>query len=208
MSHRNLEYLNKRRIIYRQSPLTDKPTEVFKWGNYYEQGTHQCYELFRSKAKITTYKSLKWHLIVLWYLNPQLDPDDFDDLTKIICNKTHGFITFNVLEGLRKNIVYDVSMYDLEIPPKNRARKIIFNEFSGLNLSSKMKIVGQMVGRHKIINADYVYERMLELHDCGYKITWKKIAELLKCSIRTVLRNIDNELKKEKELLNQNNEKI
>jgi hypothetical protein len=31
---------------------------------------------------------------------------------------------------------------------------------------------------------------------------------MLKCSERTVIRNIDNELKKEKELLNQNNEKI
>ena len=208
MSHRNLEYLNKRRIIYRQSPLTDKPTEVFKWGNYYEQGTHQCYELFRSKAKITTYKSLKWHLIVLWYLNPQLDPDDLDDLAKMMCDKIHGFITFNVTQQLRKNIVYDVSMYDLEIPPKNRARKIIFNEFCGLDKSAKMTIVGKMVGRSKIIRADDVYETMLDLHDNNNKITWNKVASVLKCSERTVLRNIDNELKKEKELLNQNNEKI
>ena len=208
MSHRNLEYLNRRRIIYRQSPITDKPTETFDWGNYYETGTHQCYELFRSKAKITTYKSLKWHLLVLWYLNPQLDPDDFNNLSKTICDKKHGFITFNVTEVLRKNILYDVSMCDLEIPPKNRARKIIFNEFCVLGLVDKMKIVGKMVGRHKIITPDDVYERMLEIHDFGYKITWKKVADLLKCSVRTVLRNIDNELKKEKELLNQNNEKI
>ena len=208
MSHRNLEYLNKRRIVYRQTPLTDVPTETFSWGSYYGLGTHQCYELFRSKAKITTYKSLKWHLIVLWYLNPQLDPDDLDDLTKMICDKSHGFITFNVTRQLRKNIVYDVSMYDLEIPPKNRARKIIFDEFCGLDKSAKMTIVGKMVGRNKIIKADDVYEAMLDLHDNNEKITWNKIAKMLKCSERTVIRNIDNELKKEKELLNQNNEKI
>ena len=208
MSHRNLEYLNKRRIIYRQSPLTDVPTETFDWGNYYAKGTYQCYELFRSKAKITTYKSLKWHLIVLWYLNPRLNPDDFDELAKMICDKLHGFVTFNVTHQLRKNIVYDVSMYDLEIPPKNRSRKIIFDEFCNLNLNEKMKIVGQMIGRQKIINPDDVYERMLEIHDHGNHITWQKIADLLRCSVRTVLRNIDNELKKEKELLNQNNEEI
>jgi len=208
MSHRNLEYLNKRRIIYRQAPLTDVPTETFAWGSYYGLGTHQCYELFRSKAKITTYKSLKWHLIVLWYLNPQLDPDDLDDLAKMMCDKLHGFITFNVTQQLRKNIVYDVSMYDLEIPPKNRARKIIFDEFCGLDKSAKMSIVGKMVGRSKIIRADDVYETMLDLHDNEDKITWNKVASVLKCSERTVLRNIDNELKKEKELLNQNNEKI
>ena len=208
MSHRNLEYLNKRRIIYRQSPLTDVPTETFDWGNYYVTGTYQCYELFRSKAKITTYKSLKWHLIVLWYLNPQLDPDDLDDLAKMMCDKLHGFITFNVTQQLRKNIVYDVSMYDLEIPPKNRARKIIFDEFCGLDKSAKMTIVGKMVGRSKIIRADDVYETMLDIHDNEDKITWSKVALILKCSERTVLRNINNELKKEKELLNQNNEKI
>ena len=32
---------------------------------YYEDGTHECYELFRSSAKITTYKIFKWHLLVL-----------------------------------------------------------------------------------------------------------------------------------------------
>ena len=35
MSHRNLEFLNKRRIIYRRSPITDKPSESFDWGDYY-----------------------------------------------------------------------------------------------------------------------------------------------------------------------------
>ena len=34
MSHtRNLDYLNKRRIIYRRSPLNDQPSEVFDWGD-------------------------------------------------------------------------------------------------------------------------------------------------------------------------------
>ena len=67
MSHiqydRKLEHLNKERIIYRQNPTTDKPTQRFDWGDYYEEGTRECYEPFRSKAKITTYKSLKWHLL-------------------------------------------------------------------------------------------------------------------------------------------------
>ncbi len=32
MSHnRNLDYLIKRRIIYRRSPITDRPTESFDW---------------------------------------------------------------------------------------------------------------------------------------------------------------------------------
>jgi hypothetical protein len=36
MSHkeRNLEFLNKRRVIYRRAPINDKPTLEFEWGNF------------------------------------------------------------------------------------------------------------------------------------------------------------------------------
>ena len=204
MSHeRNLNYLTKHRIIYRRDPLTDKPTESFDWGDYYEDGTYQCYTLFRSKAKITTYKSLKWHLIVLWYLNPQLDQDDFEKLARVICYKKNGFITFNVSDQLLQSMIYEVSMYDLEVPPKNKMRKIIFKEFNGLTPEQKMSIVGQLVGKTKKVYEDDIYECMLDLHDMGKKITISKIAGLLKCSSRTVYRNMGMDLKKEKELLNQ-----
>ena len=199
---RNLNYLNKHRIIYRRDPLTDKPTESFDWGDYYESGTYQCYTLFRSNAKITTYKSLKWHLIVLWYLNPQLDQDDFERLARVICFKKNGFITFSVSDQLLQSMIYEVSMYDLEVPPKNKMRKIIFKEFSGLAPEQKMSIVGQLVGKTKKVHEDDIYECMLDLHDMGKKITISKLANLLKCSARTIYRNMGNELKKEKELLN------
>ena len=52
---RYLQYLNKRRIVYRRNPITDKPTLEFEYGKFYENGTYECYDLFRSKAKITTY---------------------------------------------------------------------------------------------------------------------------------------------------------
>ena len=50
MSHyvsipRYLYYLNKRRIVYRRNPITDKPTLVFEHGKFYEDGTYQCYDL-------------------------------------------------------------------------------------------------------------------------------------------------------------------
>ena len=87
MSHRNLEHLHRNRIVYRSYPENDKPTESYWWGNYYEDGTHECYELFKSKAKITTYKSLKWHLLVLLYLNPNIDEKKFKNLSDFICDK-------------------------------------------------------------------------------------------------------------------------
>jgi len=199
---RNMKYLNDKRIIYRRNPISDKPSAKFEWGNFYEQGTHECYALFQTKAKINTYKSLKWHLYVLWYLNDDLDQDDFNDLAAFICDKENGFVTFNISASIRESIVYDVSMQDLERPPANKVRKIIFNDNSGLTMSEKLSIVGTMVGKQKLTAAE-IYDAMLFMHDAGMKITIKAIAEQLGCSARTVHRNMGNELKKEKQLLNQ-----
>jgi DeoR/GlpR family transcriptional regulator of sugar metabolism len=49
---------------------------------------------------------------------------------------------------------------------------------------------------------------MLDINDMGKKITINRLAGLLNCSARTIHRNMGYELKKEKELLNQENEKI
>tara|TARA_R100001126_G_C4833222_1_gene152893 strand:+ start:199 stop:738 length:540 start_codon:yes stop_codon:yes gene_type:complete len=171
--------------------------------NFYENGTYECYQLFRSKAKITTYKSLKWHLLVLWYLNPQLDPDDFLNLSQIIADKSNGFITFAVPPQLLKKIVYEVSMMDLDEPPKNKMRKVIFNWHCILPVEEKLKIVGKLIGRTKSVHTDDIYECMLDLNDMGKKITLGRIAGLLDCSKRTIQRNMCEELKREKELLNQ-----
>ena len=200
---RRMDVLNKRKLIYVRPPVTDKPTQVFDWGMYYENGTHEHYALFKSKAKINTYKSLKWHLLVLWYLNPQLDQDDLESVAEQLCTKENGFVTFKVSPQLLKSIIYDVSMCDLEQPPVNKSRKIIFNWNCGLTQEQKLSIVGQMVGRSKKITQDDIYDVMLQLHDNNEKITIRAISDALKCTPRTVHRHIGNELKKEKELLNQ-----
>ena len=93
-----LEFLNRNRIIYRRYPISDTPTETYEWGWYYKDGTHECYELFKSSAKINTFRSLKWHLLVLWYLNPQLSTNDFKELANFIADKDSVFITFKMLD--------------------------------------------------------------------------------------------------------------
>ena len=199
---RNTKYLDNHRIIYRCIPWSDKPTETFDWGYFYEDGTHQCYTLFNSRAKITTYKSLKWHLYVLWYLNPQLDQEGFNSIAEHICRKRSGFVTFKVSEQLLQSMVYDVSLMDLEKPPPNKLRKVIFKDFTGLDMRQKLSIVGKLVGRSKI-SENEIYDAMLLINDSRIKITVARIADALKCSTRTIYRNMSNELKKEKELLNQ-----
>ena len=204
MSHeRKLKYLNDNRIVYRRHPITDIPDINNKVYMFYQNGTHECYELFRSSAKITTYKSLKWHLLVLWYLNPQLDQDQFMQLAEVICHKPNGFISFAIHAELLRKIVYEVSMLDLDEPPKNKLRKVIFKPNNRMSKEEKLRIVGELIGRSKRIHADDIYQCMLDLNDWGKKITIGKIAGLLNCSSRTIHRNMCEELKREKELLNQ-----
>ena len=201
MSHnRNLDYLVKRRIVYRRAPLNDQPTESFEWGDYYENGTHECYELFRSKAKITTFKSLKWHFLVLYYLNQDrgLLPSH---VYEFIADKQNGFVTFFISDKRLQEMIDDVFNTGGE-PPKNKPRKIIFKEFSGLTTEEKFKVVGQMVGRAKSVTESDIYQCMLDLHDEGRFITILGLARILDCSPRTIHRNMSMELKKEKELLN------
>jgi len=203
MSHeRNLKYLNDNRIVYRRMPITDKPTVEATYWDHYVEGTYECYELFRGKAKITTFKSLKWHLLVLWYLNPQLDQDKFMRLAEIIAHKPNGFISFKIHEDLLRKIVYEVSMLDLDEPPKNKLRKVIFKYGNRMCKEEKLRVVGQLIGRSKKIHKDDIYELMLALNHSGWKITINRLAIRLNCSTRTIHRNMCTELRREKELLN------
>ena len=200
MSHRNLEYLHRNRIIYRRHPISDEPNQVFDWGEFYENGTYECYELFRSKAKITTYKSLKWHLLVLWYLN-DLSDEKFSELALFICDKDNGFITFNIPPDLLDRVINEVIGMNAIHAPKNRLRKVIFKDGCGLSISEKLQIVGSLIGRLKI-SKQLIYDSMLEINHNDELITISKLAKACGCSTRTIHRNIDKPLKNEKEYMN------
>lgn len=202
MEHeRKLEWLNARRIIYRRDPITDIPDKVFDWGQFYEKGTYQCYTLFNSKAKITTYKSLKWHLYVLWYLNYGIDPKEFEEVAKFISNLWNGFVTFGVPKYILDNILEEVTSTDDSLAPPNKLRKIIFREHCKLTTHEKLSIVGQLIGKKGITETE-IYDAMLWIHDNHETITTARLAAYLGCSERTVYRNMPEALKQEKELLN------
>ena len=203
MSHRKLDHLIRRRIVYRRGPLTNTPSVSYSWGDFYEDGTYECYELFRSKAKITSYRSFKWHILVLWYLNPKLTYDEITELTRYIADKENNYITITLSDASVKNLIDEVFEMDLEDPPKNKLRKIIFKDNSGLTTSQKLSIVGKLIGKKKKAEASDIYETMLYIHDANRKITINNIAKALKVSTRTIYRNITTEIKKEKILLNE-----
>jgi hypothetical protein len=201
---RNIKWLNDRRVNYRRDPITDKPTIETKHYKYYKNGTYECYHLFNSKAKITTYKSLKWHFFVLYYLNEELQVRHgyARIVFRFIANKENGFVTFFISSKKLDEMINDVFSLGGE-PPINKRRKVIFKDYCMLNINEKLSIVGKLIGRSSNVDAESIYQCMLDLNDYGKKITWGRVAGLLNCSTRTIYRNLCKDLKHEKQILNE-----
>ena len=88
-------------------------------------------------------------------------------------------------------------------PPANKLRKVVFKPYSGLNLSEKLSIVGKLIGRSSRVDEESIYQCMLNLNHDAKRITWGRVAGLLDCSTRTIYRNLNKQLKKEKMILNE-----
>ena len=56
-------------------------------------------------------------------------------------------------------------MLDLDEPPKNKLRKVIFKYNSKLTKEEKLRIVGELIGRSKHITEDDIYNCMLEINN-------------------------------------------
>ena len=202
MSHeRNIKWLNDRRVIYRKDPWSDVPTVETPYYKFYEEGTHQCYHLFNSTAKITTYRSLKWHFYVLYFLNQDPWRNGLDSVFEFIANKENGFVTFFISDKKLQAMIDEVFIKGGK-PPANKKRKIIFKPWTPLTPEDKMRIVGELIGRSKRIDEEAIYQCMLDLNEYGKKITVGRVAGLLNCSTRTIHRNMCKELNKEKQYLN------
>jgi len=200
---RKFKYLWDRQVVYRRDPITDIPDEETREYMFFKDGTYQCYDLFRSKAKITTWKSFYWHMMVLWHLNPEWEDEDAMTIATYLAYKPNGFTTFTMNKWNIARLVYEVSVLDLEEPPRNKLRKIIFKPQCGLDKSEKLSIVGKLIGRMNGVKKEDIYSSMLLLNDSDEKITIAKLAKSLKCTPRTIHRRMCNELKQVKLELNE-----
>ena len=200
---RRFKYLWDRQVVYRRDPITDIPDEETEEYMFFKNGTYQCYDLFRSKAKITTWKSFYWHMMVLWHLNPEWKEGDAYQVASFLAYKPNGFTTFTMNDWNIKRVIYELSVLDLEEPPRNKLRKIIFKVNCGLEKSEKLSIVGKLIGRLNGIKKEDIYTSMLLLNDSDEKITIAKLAKSLKCTPRTIHRRMCSELKQVKLELNE-----
>ena len=200
--NRRFKYLWDRQVVYRRNPITDIPDEETDTYMFYKEGTYQCYDLFRSKAKITTWKSFYWHMMVLWHLNPEWDDAKAMEIATYLAYKPNGFTTFNMNKWNLSRLVYEVSVLDLDEPPRNKLRKIIFKPNCGLDKTEKLKIVGKLIGRLRGVQKEDLYEAMIQINYEGDSIIISKLAKMLNVTPRTIHRHMCDELKKEKEILN------
>ena len=200
---RNFKYLINRRVIWRRNPITDIPDEETDQYMFYKDGTHECYDLFRSKAKITTWRSFYWHIMVLWHLNPEWEDKDAIEVATYLNYKPNGFTTFTMNKWNIARLVNEVSSLDLEQPPRNKLRKIIFKQNCGLDKSEKLTIVGKLIGRLRGVKKEDIYEAMIYKNHCNEKITVKYLANILGVTPRTIHRRMCDELKQVKQELNE-----
>ena len=110
--------------------------------------------------------------------------------------------TFFISDKKLEDMIQDVLTKGGD-PPANKIRKIIFKDYSGLTANEKMSIVGKLIGRSSRVDGEAIYQCMLDLNDMGKTITWSRIAGLLNCSTRTIQRNLNDCLRKEKAILNE-----
>tara|TARA_Y100000593_G_scaffold3286_1_gene6469 strand:- start:806 stop:1420 length:615 start_codon:yes stop_codon:yes gene_type:complete len=199
---RKFKYLWDRQVVYRRDPITDIPDEETREYMFFKKGTYQCYDLFRSKAKITTWKSFYWHMMVLWHLNPEWEDEDAMTIATYLAYKPNGFTTFTMNKWNIARLVYEVSSLDLDRPPQNKLRKIIFKPNCGLDKTEKLKIVGKLIGRLRGVQKEDIYEAMIYKNHCNEKITIAWLAKTLNVTPRTIHRHMCGELKLEKENLN------
>ena len=200
---RKFEYLWNRQVVYRRDPITDIPNEKTEQYMFFKDGTYQAYDLFKSKAKITTYRSFYWHMMVLWYLNPEWEDEDTMEIAMYLADKSNGFTTFHMNKWNVARVVNDLSVIDRDEPPRNKMRKIIFKMGCGLTKSEKLSIVGKLIGRLNGVKKEDIYGVMLLLNDGDQKITIAKLAKNLKCTPRTIHRHMCKELKDIKQELNE-----
>ena len=200
---RKFEYLWNRQVVYRRDPITDIPNEKTEQYMFFKDGTYQAYDLFKSKAKITTYRSFYWHMMVLWYLNPEWEDEDAMEIAMYLADKPNGFTTFHMNKWNVARVVDDLSVIDRDEPPRNKIRKIIFKMGCGLTKSEKLSIVGKLIGRLRGVQKEDIYEAMIQTNYEGSKIIISGLAKMLNVTPRTVHRHMCDELKQIKEELNE-----
>ena len=208
-TERDIDYLNRHRIIYKKYP-TEKATLTFDWGWVYEKGTIQYYNLFNTTAKIRTLNGFKYNLNIIKHLNPKMTKEEFVALGEHMLNPRTGFIIWDNKEfGVDKYGVLQgeqalIDVWYSKNYPYNYVRHIVFKDGCGLSKIEKQKLSGKYGGkRGKKTTKEQVKQQMLYIrYNVFKKITHKLLADNLHCSSKTIQRNMSEDMVELKNKLN------
>lgn len=202
------QFFYKNHIILYKLPENQNYTE-YPWGRVYDTKVSGFIDLFRYNYKIISVRHLLWHIYAIRYMNPNMSESLADSVILHLINPSHGFIAKDIFEGSKdyeRNfdyVKYRAKRLYLDDEPISKPRKVVFYSNSGLTVSEKLSIVGKFSGKDKRISESAIYEAMIMIHyDYSDKITIKGLAEMLGCTTRTIHRNLNKELKREKVILN------
>lgn len=201
-SNRRIKWLWDRRIATRQNPVTDKPSEIYNWGWFYENGTHECYELFINSNLIISYKSYLWHIAVLKHIN-QLSYDDFREVCLFIADINNGFVKINMDNKKVEDIIDKVHNENPDRCPPNKVRKVIFKIGCGLERHEKRSIVGQLIGRSNRLSSDDIHQSMKYIHQSNCRVTVASLSRAIECSRPTLYKVMNDEMREEMKRLNE-----
>lgn len=200
-SNRRIKWLWDKRIVTRRYP-SDKPTETFPWGWYYENGTYECYELFTTENLIVSYKSYYWHISVIKYIN-ELSYKDFREVCLFIADIDNGFVKINMQKSRVDKMIDTLYKDDSDRCPPNKVRKVIFKVGCGLERHEKRRIVGQLIGRSNRLSIDDIYTCMQYIHQSNCRVTITSLSKDINCSRPTLYKVMNDEMREEMKRLNE-----
>lgn len=202
----NLDWLHRNRVAYKCYPYTDTPSETHHWGWYYENGTTERYKLFYSDNKISSYRSLYWHLSVIYWVNSsavrKLEPIkkySFLSVCLFLSSKENGFVSFDIKEESVEKIYKTI--IKLNQKPTNKSVKFVFRDGAGLSFKDKMSIIGSYSNSSKISD-EAIIEAIKKNKESGDRVTNKSLSLIIGCSERTIQRHMTDDLKKLKKTMN------
>ena len=152
---------------------------VFKGKDYlYFPDGCNFYTLYRTTRKINTFSELEYVAEKFIHLNPKFDLDKMKQLFLGLSDRGSGHIIRTYSQSRVEDMIERV-FSKRKLPYCARKRKIIFNPSKMMDRKTKMKIVGEVIGRRNRPTSNEIDSVIEELWLDKDKITISKVANKL-----------------------------
>ena len=151
-------------------------------------------KLFRGELKFHSRQKLRVISVSLMFLNPSISLERLKYFIDIIVEN-------HFIHGFTDNSKSEIAEWAFELYHSGgaynpgRRRRLVFNPNSTLSLKEKQAIVGTLSSRGRKYDEEKIYLAVEELMDVEALITLKILSQKLSCSVRTLSRNLSDDIK-------------